>query len=147
MATSEAATGATVVAAQSGWVAGFFAMLVETTNMLEQAPVVGFICMGMLGAFAGWALSIESGKFDEVPRALQIRSLFLRFGIGVAIGSAIGVYWLDQPAGASRGLWMLSAGIIAAAPVDMFRVAIDIVSSVLRQRFGAKNDDGAGKSP
>lgn len=142
VAASSEATSVLLPAQSSGWLAGVFAMLAETTTMLDKAPMIGFIAMGLLGAFAGWALAIESGKFDELSTSQQMRSLLRRMGIGVAIGVAVGVWWLDQP-GASRGMWMLVAGIVAAAPVDMFRAGVDLLTTFLRQRIGG----GGGKEP
>ena len=136
MATSESvAAGSTAVAAahSSGWAAGFLAMLAETTSMLDKAPIIGFVGMGMLGAFAGWALAMETGKYDDAPGRKQVRSLALRVGIGIAVGAAIGVYWTDQPT-TSRGMWMLSAGIVAAAPIDMARIGLEFLTTFIRSR-------------
>lgn len=139
-ASTETAAGTVVAVGQhSGWLAGVFAMLAETTAMLERAPIVGFMAMGVLGAFAGWALAIESGKFDEHTGRQQMHSLIRRIGIGVAIGVAVGVWWNDQP-GASRGMWMLVAGIVAAAPVDLFRAGLDLLTTFLRQRITGQAD-------
>lgn len=124
----------------SGWIAGIIATLTETHRLFDQSPTLGFIAMGLLGAFAGWALAIESGKFDEIPTRRQMMSLLRRTGIGIAIGVAVGVWWADQP-GASRGMWMLVAGIVAAAPVDLFRTGLDLLTTFLRQRITGKSDE------
>lgn len=141
-ATSEVAAIAVPAAHSSGWLAGLLATLAETHRLFDASPMLGFMCMGLLGAFAGWALAIESGKFDEAAVRKQGTSLLRRVGIGVAIGVAVGVWWADQP-GASRGMWMLVAGVIAAAPVDLFRTGLDLLTTFLRQRIGVgPRDDG-----
>ncbi len=140
-ASSETAIlAAPAVAQGSGWLAGLIATLTETHRLFDQSPMLGFISMGLLGAFAGWALAIESGKFDEVSGRKQVQSLLRRAGIGVAIGVATGVWWGDSP-GASRGMWMLVAGVIAAAPVDMFRAGLEILTTFLRQRITGQQQD------
>ena len=139
-ASSEAAAVAAPVVAQgSGWLAGIIATLTETHRLFDANPMLGFIAMGLLGAFAGWALAIESGKFDEIDGRKQIHSLIRRAGIGVAIGVATGVWWADSP-GASRGMWMLVAGVVAAAPVDLFRTGLDLLTTFLRQRITGQQE-------
>lgn len=140
-ASSETALAVPAAAAHgTGWLAGIIATLTETHRLFDQSPLLGFIAMGLLGAFAGWALAIESGKLDEVSGRAQATSLLRRIGIGIAIGVATGVWWADQP-GASRGMWMLVAGVVAAAPVDLFRTGLDLLTTFLRQRIAGKTDE------
>lgn len=122
-----------VAAAQSSWLAGALAVLAETNSLFEKSPTIGFAAMGVLGAFAGWALMIETGKWDARSTGQQVKSLLLRIGIGLVIGVGVGVYWADQT-GASRGIWMLLAGAFAAAPIDVSRIGLDMLQQFLRSR-------------
>lgn len=133
-ATSPEAAGQVVVASTSGWLAGILATLTETNALFERSPLFGFVVMALLGAFAGWALMVETGKFDEHSTKQQLWSLARRIGIGIVIGVAVGVWWLDSEPHKDRGLWMLIGGFIAAAPVEMFRAGLDLVVEFIRAR-------------
>lgn len=138
---------ATAVAASSstGWAAGFLALLGETTTLFDRAPVLAFMAMGVLGAFAGWALMVETGRWDDRSGRAQLKSLFLRAGIGVAIGAAISMYYLDQEA-ASRGMWMLVTGMAAAAPIDAAQAAVGLLKRFLEALYPGSHGSKGGDS-
>jgi len=125
--------GAQLTIASTGWAAGLITTLTETHNLFERTPLLGFVFLGALGGFAGWALMVETGKLDGKNGADHAKLLSRRMLLGIVIGLAAGVWWLDGDTG-NKGLWMLIAGIVAAAPVEMFRAGIDIVTEFLKRR-------------
>ena len=53
--------------------------------------------------------------------------------LGIVIGVGAGLLWADTN-GDSKGPWMLATVIIASAPIDMWRIAVDVVGSILRRK-------------
>ena len=122
-----------VTAGQAGWLAGMTAALAQAGDVFEKSPMFGFITMGILGAFAGFGLVMEQGKYDDVTQSRQLRSLVLRLGIGFVIGIGVGLIWADT-AGGAKGLWMLATVIIASAPIEMWRIAIEVMGNILKRK-------------
>lgn len=130
-----ASESAGIAIGASGWLAGVISSLTSANQLFQQLPILGFITMGLLGGFAGWALLIELGKLDGRTNREYACVLVRRIGLGLAIGTAMGVYWIySQDTG--QGLWMLAAGIVATAPVELSTSGINLVVEVVRARIG-----------
>jgi hypothetical protein len=127
----------------TGWAAGLVAILAETSALFERSPILGFICLGLLGGFAGWTLLIELGKLDGKPAKVHFTTLGRRLVLGFTFGVAGGLIWVDSGEVGSRGLWMLVTGIVAAAPVEMFRAGIDVIIILLKSKsnLGRRQSD------
>lgn len=115
-----------IAATVPGWIAGLLATMAESGMLFDQVPMLGFVLVGGIGGFAGWALAIEMGKLDTFTTRQHVNFLIRRILLGMVIGVAIGSLWLDEPTSA-RGLWMLGTGIAAAAPVEITRAVIDAI--------------------
>lgn len=138
------ASPATDAAVPASGVAGLIAIFADTHALFDKVPMLGFVCMGMLGGFAGWALMIEIGRLDGKTPGAVAGALLRRLGLGVSIGVAAGICWgwvEDQ----SRGLWMLGAGVAATSPVELSRLSVDLVGDAIRAAI-ARGDKGEKRS-
>ena len=123
----------TVVSTQAGWLATFLAILTQTSEVFEHNPALKFVLMGLLGAFAGFGLLVEQGRYDDVPVRKQIRSLFLRLGIGAVIGVGVWAWWNDGESNA-QGIWLIGTVVASSAPIDVWRMAVDALITLLKKR-------------
>lgn len=118
---------------QTGFLAGLLAILAQAGEVFERSPMFGFMVMGILGAIAGFGLLMEQGKYDDVSQSRQLRSFVLRVVIGFVIGVGAGLLWSDTD-GSAKGPWMLATVVIASAPIDMWRIAVDVMGNILRRK-------------
>jgi hypothetical protein len=118
---------------QTGFLAGCLAVLVQVGDLYQRSPMLGFITMGLLGSIAGFGLLMEQGRYDEVSQSRQLRSLGLRIVIGCVIGVGVGLLWADTEQ-TGKGVWMLATVVIASAPIDMWRIAVDTMGNIIRRK-------------
>lgn len=122
------------VVAAGGGVAGLLATLQETHQIFSRFPIFGFVLLGMLGGFIGWALLIEIGKLDNKTTPESFKVLARRIALGACFGLCVGVWWLSTEIEA-KGHIMLLGCAISIAPVEFTRAGINIVLDVLRSKF------------
>lgn len=125
------------MSAAAGGMAGIIALLADTHALFDKAPMLGFICMGLLGGFAGWALMLDLGKLDGKSPGVIAVALLRRIILGLCIGIAAGISW-GYFEGEARGIWMLGAGVAATAPVEVMCIALDILPEPIKAIFMKK---------
>lgn len=103
-------------------VTGATLLLAALRDLLIAWPVIGFVCMGVIGGVAGYAFAVEHGALDEADLRGHLGFLFRRVALGWCLAVAVWMVW-EAYSPATPLLGMLAAGVAGAFPVQAFRFA------------------------